>query len=245
MDRTERAEAFAAREDALIGVAVPRISAMLESFSDQISARWTELRAYSMPSPAMTDFMVDEFTQIWGASLTLGYDLLDTLTIKNSPEQLLVEYMNNYGSVRIQRVAGTTLQQVINIVTSGQREGFSAAEIAEALSEQIPQIAATRAKIIAETEVHAAAQYGAYRTALASGRTMVKEWHTRGDGKVRNFPESAFSHVLMNGNSVALENAFQVPMAGGGFESLRFPGDPEGSAGNVINCRCLSFYREV
>jgi hypothetical protein len=42
----------------------------------------------------------------------------------------------------------------------------------------------------------------------------------------------------MNGAKVGEKEFFKVPF-NGGIEKVLFPGDPKnGSAGNVINCRC-------
>ncbi len=43
------------------------------------------------------------------------------------------------------------------------------------------------------------------------------------------------AHVLADGQIVPLEDFFFVD-----GESLFEPGDPRGSAGNIINCRCSS-----
>lgn len=54
-------------------------------------------------------------------------------------------------------------------------------------------------------------------------------WITRGDERVRE------AHVAAD-NTKKNANGFFVV----GRESLRFPGDPNGSAGNIINCRCAA-----
>jgi len=52
-------------------------------------------------------------------------------------------------------------------------------------------------------------------------------WITAGDERVR------MAHAAANGQRRGLDGVFIV-----GGEALRFPGDPNGSAGNIINCRC-------
>jgi hypothetical protein len=79
--------------------------------------------------------------------------------------------------------------------------------------------------------VLAAAQY--YEPPTGPG--WVKVWDTDVDGHERT------EHKKAEGQSRGLTDTFQV-----GGEDLRFPGDPAGSAWNVINCRCsMTIRKEV
>ena len=51
------------------------------------------------------------------------------------------------------------------------------------------------------------------------------------DSKVRD------DHAEADGQEVGMDEAFDV-----GGEQLMYPGDPAGSAGNTINCRCTVIY---
>ncbi len=64
-------------------------------------------------------------------------------------------------------------------------------------------------------------------TARRTGRAAVKSWHSRRDTRVRA------AHLDANGQTVPLDRPFLVD-----GEHLMFPGDPDGSPGNVLNCRC-------
>jgi len=59
----------------------------------------------------------------------------------------------------------------------------------------------------------------------------VKEWVAIQDNRTR------VSHSIASGQRVDLKEFFVV-----GGERLKYPGDPRGSAGNTINCRCASIY---
>jgi ADP-heptose:LPS heptosyltransferase len=63
-----------------------------------------------------------------------------------------------------------------------------------------------------------------------------KEWETMGDNLVRTSP---FNHVAANGQRVMINEPFVVS-----GELLMYPGDSSigASAGNVVNCRCVSLY---
>jgi uncharacterized protein with gpF-like domain len=56
-----------------------------------------------------------------------------------------------------------------------------------------------------------------------------KEWLTAGDERVRDM------HVAADGQITKLDDYFNV-----GGEYLMYPGDPNGSPENIINCRCVS-----
>jgi uncharacterized protein with gpF-like domain len=56
-----------------------------------------------------------------------------------------------------------------------------------------------------------------------------KQWLTSGNPNVREAHEEA------NGQVVGADESFEV-----GGEQLRFPGDPDGSPENIINCHCVA-----
>lgn len=67
----------------------------------------------------------------------------------------------------------------------------------------------------------------AYSSLENKGFQVYKEWVAVGDNKTRP------AHKNANGQQVPLDKPFNV-----GGEKLMYPGDPNGTAGNVINCRC-------
>ena len=70
----------------------------------------------------------------------------------------------------------------------------------------------------------------------AGGPYVAKMWHSNHDDRVR------FDHSTADKQVVMVYESFLV-----GGEQLMYPGDPQGSPGNVINCRCWLeyFYRET
>jgi uncharacterized protein with gpF-like domain len=89
-------------------------------------------------------------------------------------------------------------------------------------------VAKRRAETIARTETHTAANVGSNEAANATGLLMEKEWCATEDARTRP------AHHEADGQRVDKDADFIV-----GGERLRFPGDPKGSAGNIINCRCV------
>jgi len=88
-----------------------------------------------------------------------------------------------------------------------------------------------RSQTIAATEVHGANEYGSLEAAKSSGLTLTRAWMSMHDSKVRD------DHAEADGQEVGMDEAFDV-----GGEQLMYPGDPSGSAGNIINCRCTVIY---
>lgn len=84
----------------------------------------------------------------------------------------------------------------------------------------------TRATRIARTEATGANNYAALR-ALADEGASHKQWVATEDRRTRP------THVEADGQVVALNQAFLV-----GGSTLQMPGDPNGPAAEIINCRC-------
>lgn len=77
------------------------------------------------------------------------------------------------------------------------------------------------------TRLENMARIDAYEVGKKLGYSMVKTWVAVGDNRTRP------AHAEANGQTVPIDQPFDV-----GGEKLMFPGDPNGSAGNIINCRC-------
>ncbi len=87
----------------------------------------------------------------------------------------------------------------------------------------------SRAKTIARTEGHRIQQMStvdAQQAAKAKGADVVKQWDATLDGRTRD------SHRRVDGEIRELDEKFS--------NGLMFPGDPNGSAAEVVNCRCTS-----
>lgn len=77
------------------------------------------------------------------------------------------------------------------------------------------------------TRIENLGRLDAYEVAKKMGYTVYKKWVAVSDGKTRH------THKLADGQMVEIDEDFVV-----GGERLKCPGDKNGSAGNVINCRC-------
>jgi len=125
----------------------------------------------------------------------------------------------------------------------GQRNGLSITEIVNDMTKQ--DFPRNRAFVITRTEVLRAANFGSQQGAKKAGYKLQKFWISGRDFRTRRIPRDAFSHLDMQGVTLDINEPYQVPAKTGGFELLMFPGDPNGSAGDVIQCRCTEGYKPV
>ena len=119
-------------------------------------------------------------------------------------------------------------------VADRRRRPFTGEEIDRMVSRYRNRYRLHRSEVIARTESLRAVHSGnfeSYHQAVDEGHILreevVREWVTAGDHRVRS------SHVRLSGVKRRLDGTF--PAAGG---PLRYPGDPRGSASEVISCRC-------
>lgn len=236
-------EDFLTTEDELIEMLGLALESRLSSYLDEAMRDFSRIGQYVEPGAALTNAILEELTTGWRLAIGLGIDNLPKLSGKagDLDVRVLTAYIREYGYAKTRQIMHTTAKQLHDVVLAGQRQGLSNTEIAKRVINKVPQLVRTRARLIAETEIHSASQFGSYNAALR-GELSTKIWNTVGDGRERSFAKgSEFSHLLMRDKRQALEDPFRVPRTGG-HELLKFPGDPAGSAGNIIRCRCILTY---
>jgi len=135
-------------------------------------------------------------------------------------------------AVMIKNISETTREIIKRTVNQGLDKGKSNQVIAKEIKERLTgPSAAKRAIRIARTETHNATQRGSYETASQAPIEMEKEWGATEDARTR------LTHNLADGQVVAIDKPFTV----GGIRMM-YPGDPKGTAKEVINCRCVALY---
>lgn len=151
--------------------------------------------------------------------------------------QYMKEYATTKAGKRIVSITSMTKEQILRIIGAAvdraTEEGLGAAETArnirKALKAEGEVINGWRALRIARTEVMTASNAGSLQGAKDLGMPMDKIWIATMDQRTRD------THLAMNNVSVDINEKFSNGMDG--------PGDPEGGAGEVINCRCTLTYR--
>lgn len=148
---------------------------------------------------------------------------------------------------RITSVAETTRNQIIAQIEKGQADGLGVDAIAKLIEERIPSISRWRGALIARTELHGAANYGAHETAKQTGLELQKQWISVEDHRTRDFGQGdgdvdEFDHRSMDGQTVDMDEPFKMPWRKGPDVLCQFPGDPSLPAAASINCRCATVF---
>ena len=156
---------------------------------------------------------------------------------------LLLEWVNEQGAQRVKDVAQTTYEDLRKVLLAGLESEEPAQSIVKKLL-GVRSFSAYRSATIARTETHNAAMFASKRSAQVIaddvGLVIQKRWIPALDERTR------FSHARMRQHeAVDIDGKFKVGRPDGGYDQMDRPGDPSGSAGNVINCRCVLVYEEA
>ena len=147
-------------------------------------------------------------------------------------EKELSEFIDFNTSVWAGEIDETTRKRLAKVIDNSYNDGLSVEATGVALRNTVIGMGVYRANLISRTEVHRVASFA--NEAVAENMKIdgtVKEWVAIQDNRTR------VSHSIASGQRVDLKEFFVV-----GGERLKYPGDPRGSAGNTINCRCASIY---
>jgi len=156
---------------------------------------------------------------------TIDYEDIDDYIDMTLPH--IVEWLETYSFKFAQEVSEATINMLRRELEEAIRNGESIPAIMERIG-KIFEVSEDgwRAERIARTETIRAANFGALEGYRQAG-IRKKEWVTALDERTREW------HAEADGQIVDIDDVFIV-----GGEPLRFPGDPEGSPENTINCRC-------
>ena len=147
----------------------------------------------------------------------------------------VLTYLLQQAGESIKEISTTTLAQIQSELSDGVASGESIPTLAKRIEVlYLEQIIPNRSKTIARTEVTAASNYGSIQAAKQSGLTLKKVWLSTPGARTRE------DHADADGQEVGIDDTFEV-----GGEQLAYPGDPAGSPGNIINCRCTTYYNRV
>jgi hypothetical protein len=103
-------------------------------------------------------------------------------------------------------------------------------DLAKRISGKFEEIYKGRGKVIADTETAAAYSYSRNQAMRAAGIERKKWLHSPLAKKARDY------HLALHGKVVPFEETFP----GSGDPALMYPHDPNGAAGDVINCHCIA-----
>lgn len=143
----------------------------------------------------------------------------------------IADWIKAYAPRRITEITATTGNDIRSIVANAREDGLSERDTARLIREIAPIKSASRAQTIARTEAHGSSQGISLDVANQTDIPMKKVWLSSELDRTRDH------HADANGQVRALSEKFDVD-----GEAMDYPGDPSGSAANVINCRCVIGY---
>ncbi|HEV2691944.1 MAG TPA: phage minor head protein [Verrucomicrobiae bacterium] len=150
----------------------------------------------------------------------LGLDEDQFVTSHGIAKKFLIERANKLKDVP-QEIYDTLKQSL----EAGSKAGETELQLSARVANVLGDIDDGRAQTIARTET--ASAYGtASQDAIKQAGFTHKSWLTAHDGKVRSSHEECEDQ-----GAIPNDHAFS--------NGLMFPGDPEGEAEEVINCRCV------
>jgi len=139
---------------------------------------------------------------------------------------------------KIKQIQGNTLNSITRVMQAGIREGETNREIATRLRNTGKVNSKFNALRIARTETLGMYNRATDASVAETGLKFIRVWSTTKDLRTRRRKKgSPYDHWKVDGQKRQQNEAFDISN-----ESLSFPGDPKGSAGNIINCRCVLIY---
>lgn len=125
-------------------------------------------------------------------------------------------------------ISNTTRSRIDEVLQDAVRDGWTVDQAVKELEDT--DILRNRAMMIVRTETVRALNFSQMAAADSEDVEMDKQWIAIEDSRVRR----SHSHAGVDGQRVAIDEPFS--------NGLMFPGDPTGSAKEVINCRCTLGY---
>ena len=148
------------------------------------------------------------------------------------------KWVEKYGLAKSTELNQTTKKELLKKLRKTLTEGTTESmgnlkkQLQESAKEVFEELSNTRAYLIARTETGSSVNVGQLATYQATGIER-KEWVSTLDDRTRE------SHLQMDGIIADIDATFEVEnYTDGGVDNMLYPLDPNGSAGNVCNCRC-------
>lgn len=217
--------------------------AVLRALEHRSRADIRALTAASWWDDPLADPLLDQVVQaeilpvarsVFGEMVGVVYDLVpeDRRTFPPPDFERQVDRLD----ARVRDMSRDVAEQLGSSLRVGVQRGESVDKLSGRV-ENIFTASDVRARRIARTETISATNGLQNETAVglsAQGIAMQKRWLATFDRRTRE------THAEANGQTVAMDQTFSV-----GGADLEFPGDPNGPAAEVVNCRCSVAYEPV
>lgn len=151
---------------------------------------------------------------------TLGFNLEWT-------RQILEYFELNLFNKVVLPISETTQRYIRDVINEGLINGDSIEEMVQKIERH--DYLDGRVRRILRTEINRAINYGTIIGEQKFEYKTIKRWTAVHDSRTRH------PHLLADGQTVQIDGTYLV-----GGEAMEFPGDPNASAANTVNCRCHS-----
>lgn len=169
--------------------------------------------------PYMRELVIDEGN--W------QLDFIGVGGIINVTKRRVAEFIREQSAEAVTGITETTRTALKETLAEGIEKEESIPQLRARVSHVYNIASTSRSETIARTEVIKGTNFATEEAYIQSEVVKKKEWLATRDLRVRD------AHRQADGQIVPVKQAFTV-----GGEKLRYPGDPQGSSENVINCRC-------
>ena len=198
----------------------------LKNLEKQISAELAKLNqgTYPMHQSYLSNVFEDNYyIQGWVMESETAKNISYGTLNRNAIYKSVLTPMDKIALTDNAKSVGSAINRTI---TQGIMQGQGVREISRGIKKDLENNA-NNALRIAQTEttrITNNARLSSMEYAQAKGFKIEKKWLTGQDSKVRS------SHARLNNDTEPLDEPFQ--------NGLMYPGDPSGSASEIINCRC-------
>jgi HK97 family phage portal protein len=190
----------------------------------------------------------------FGRGIIEGAKSAFNLQIEKKNELQWLDWVRGYVKTRSARavtdIQGTNEKQVRKAIREALdeslEEGLSTPKIGQKIREKISNVSASRATLIARTEVGMASNTSSLEAAKSLQiPNLEKEWVSAQDERVRpgDFQGGKLdspNHIVMNGAKVGQNEKFVVPPG----DEMDGPGDSSAPVGQLVNCRCVLVFAQ-
>jgi hypothetical protein len=132
-----------------------------------------------------------------------------------------------------------TFSRVIaNEIRQGLSQGDDMTDLVQRVADKTDEQVGYRLDRLVRTAGNGGFEVGQKQSFRKSGIETIK-WLTQRDPRVRGTEVGDdWDHRGADGQEIGIDESFIIENITGAVETLRFPGDPLGSVGNIVYCRC-------
>ena len=183
------------------------------------------------------DDFVNRFIDTQVANKVTGLQPNTRKTIIKSIRRLIKESVNEGESI------DEAAKRLQGLAEDAAESGTTDDPISEEIRSTYSKFSKGRTQTIARTEIHNASMEGS-RSAAKSLQVpnLEKVWVSSDDDRTRDGDPESTNHVVMNGETVGIDEKFSVPSKDGP-DQMDGPGDTSAPADQVVNCRCTQVYQ--